>query len=119
MKKFHDRGFLICTDHDMVVNKLEIVSEIRMLSVKRLWQSVVVTAFLDALSPSKQVKALLDKKRAIAWLLSGEGDFVEVCDNAGFNSVLIREKARVVLEQRKNQSFVNKRYRAKEDVMPS
>ena len=59
-----------------------------------LWVAVITQAMMDALSNAKNPEAQFHKHEAIRWLTENSKDFVEVCQNAGFNPDDIRRKAK-------------------------
>jgi hypothetical protein len=63
------------------------------LTMKRVWQSVVLLAFQDALSSSAKRARTRDRHRAAKWLLKNHLDFRFVCLNAGYDPRAIRNRA--------------------------
>jgi hypothetical protein len=63
------------------------------IAMRRVWQSVILLAFQDAMCSSGKGARAIDRERAIKWLLTNKADFHEVCQNAGYNPLTIRHHA--------------------------
>ncbi len=102
MNKVKNTDFRICTDDDIVVDKINNsvqptgVSAYEVRAIQRLWKAVILTAFQDASRTSNKISAILVRRKAVNWLLYNNRDFYQVCDFAGLDPVMVRQYAREI-----------------------
>lgn len=68
-------------------------------SEQAVWRAVIVQALMDASSNSKKQENLQSKQEALVWLRGNSKDFLEVCQNAGFEPEFVRDMAKKALEK--------------------
>jgi len=61
----------------------------------KLWQAVLGQTFADAFGPDRYDISLKEKKEALDFLKNNDSeDFINLCDNAGFDPEYIKRKVR-------------------------
>jgi len=67
-----------------------------------LWQSVLMQALFDAITPAKTIKEKMERARAIAWFSDHNEDFVEVCAMANLPTDYVLKGTSRVIKQYMN-----------------
>lgn len=63
-----------------------------------LWKAVILQAFADMASQSKNRELQIDKELAKIWVFSNSKDFYMVCDLANYHPDDIRKKAKEIIK---------------------
>ena len=66
--------------------------------MQRIWQAVIIQAFIDLCYKGQSKNRLLHKNNAKAWFFSNSRDFFDVCVMAGYNPAIVRRKAKDIIK---------------------